>query len=788
MTARKKTARRSPRSSPKKRPSSRKPTSHKTVSVYKWHIFGFTIAFLALLAVLRLGAAGIFFANVLAVLVGNTNQFAAILVLIVGAILMVTGQLPRIPKKQWSGGSLVYLGLLLFDHLRLFIALNYHAHFAALTWGMIGDNFKAGTLTTDVGGGMIGAYLYEVTERLTANLGTAILSAILIFVGGLLLFNIPFATVGNGLQNGWRRLIRGLKWCQGWLSHFIHQAVSTTATPDQPVAKPSSQSPDHDLPVAGESMAVRPVEKPTRPVDGSPKTTTVISPQPPKITVAADQAASEPTVAQEALDLGDPTADLSDYQLPTAALLTKIPPTDQTNELNAIELNSQTLQQTLASFGVEAEVKNVNLGPSVTKYELHPAIGVKVSKIVNLADDLALALAAKDIRIEAPIPGKSLIGIEVPNREISTVSFRDVVEHEPAHPNHVLTVPLGRDVTGNIVMCDLTKMPHLLIAGSTGSGKSVAINGIITSLLMQAKPDQVKFMLIDPKRVELSVYNDIPHLLTPVVSEPKRAAKALHKVVDEMTRRYELFANFGVRNIDGYNKLAEQNNATSDVAQPKLPYVVAIVDELADLMMTVSSEVEDAIIRIAQMGRAAGIHMILATQRPSVDVITGLIKANVPSRIAFAVSSGIDSRTILDSNGAEKLLGRGDMLYQPIDQNKPTRVQGEFISDKDVAAVVSFIKDQQTAEYDDKMVVSDAEINDSDDGAQGDDLDELYDQAVTFVQEQQKASTSLLQRRFRIGYNRAARMIDDMQARGIVGPADGSRPRQVYQQPPSDQA
>jgi DNA segregation ATPase FtsK/SpoIIIE, S-DNA-T family len=381
----------------------------------------------------------------------------------------------------------------------------------------------------------------------------------------------------------------------------------------------------------------------------------------------------------------------------------------------------------------------------VTKYELHPDIGVKVSRIVNLADDIALALAAKDIRIEAPIPGKSLIGIEVPNRKIATVSFRDVVEHQPNNHGHILQVPLGKDVNGNVIAADLTKMPHLLIAGSTGSGKSVAINGIITSILLHAKPSQVKLMLIDPKKVELGVYNGIPHLLSPVVSEPKKAARALQKVVSEMENRYELFAKFGQRKISTYNDFVAKNNRENETKIQPMPYIVVIVDELADLMMTVSNDVEAAIIRLAQMGRAAGIHMILATQRPSVDVITGLIKANVPSRIAFAVSSGIDSRTIIDTNGAEKLLGRGDMLFLPIDSNTPIRVQGAFISDKDVSRVVKFITDQQSADYDESMMVSDEEIKEED---QEDSEDDLFSDALDFVVDQQKgqyltASTTL---------------------------------------------
>lgn len=452
--------------------------------------------------------------------------------------------------------------------------------------------------------------------------------------------------------------------------------------------------------------------------------------------------------------------------------------TDQSADLNSIKENTAKLQSTLKSFGVDATVENVNLGPSVTKYELRPAVGVKVSRITHLADDLALALAAKDIRIEAPIPGKSLIGIEVPNKKVATVGFRNMIESVASHPEKPLEVPLGRTVTGDVMTADLTKMPHLLIAGATGSGKSVAINVIITSILLKAKPHQVKMLMIDPKKVELSVYNGIPHLLSPVVSDPKKAARALAKVVAEMERRYELFASFGIRNINGYNEQLQKNSSTDD-NHPYLPLILVIVDELADLMMTVSKEVEDSIVRIAQMGRAAGIHMILATQRPSVDVITGLIKANVPSRIAFAVSSGVDSRTIIDTNGAEKLLGRGDMLFEPIDQNKPTRVQGAFISDADVENVVKFIKDEQPADYDEKMVVSDEEIQHEEEIT---DQDELFPEALKFVVDQQKASTSLIQRRFRIGYNRAARIIDDLEQRGYIGPANGSKPREVYKQ------
>lgn len=415
-----------------------------------------------------------------------------------------------------------------------------------------------------------------------------------------------------------------------------------------------------------------------------------------------------------------------------------------------------------------------NLGPAVTKYEIQPATGVKVSKIVGLSNDIALALAAKDVRMEAPIPGKAAIGIEVPNSDVSMVSFREVIEESPRDKERLLEVPLGRDIAGNVQLADLSRMPHLLIAGATGSGKSVGINCIISSILLKAKPNEVKLMMIDPKMVELNIYNGIPHLLTPVVTNPKKAAKALNKVVQEMERRYELFAQSGTRNMSGYNEYIESKQADGRDDLLKLPYIVVIVDELADLMMVASNEVEHAITRLAQMARAAGIHMILATQRPSVDVITGVVKANIPSRIAFAVSSGTDSRTILDSNGAEKLLGRGDMLFLPMGANKTTRVQGAFISDEEVANVVEFVKRQQDANYVEEMIPDEPETN-----SQGEPEDEYYQEAVELVVEMQTASISLLQRRFRIGYNRAARIVDEMEVRGIVGPHEGTKPRDV---------
>ena len=463
------------------------------------------------------------------------------------------------------------------------------------------------------------------------------------------------------------------------------------------------------------------------------------------------------------------------YRLPPLSLLKTSVKTRSKDYEADIQKQCQILEQTLADFKVHANVVHVTRGPSVTRFELEPAPGVKVSSVVNLADDIALRLAASGVRIEAPIPGKAAIGIEAPNIKTEPVTFKEVVDCKEMRGNtDKLCIGLGRDIAGNVIPCDLAKMPHLLVAGSTGSGKSVCINTIIAGILFKARPDEVKFILVDPKVVELTNYNGIPHLLVPVVTDPKKAASALHWAVSEMERRYKVFADNHVRDMDSYNRQAEE----------PMPYIVIIIDELSDLMMVAKVDVEDAILRLAQKARAAGIHLVLATQRPSVDVITGIVKANIPSRIAFAVSSQIDSRTILDETGAEKLLGKGDMLYSPIGKNKPVRVQGAFVTDEELNRIVAFIKEQELpVEYEEEVteqVLSAENSGVSENGGQ-DDLtgDELFPDALRLVLDVGQASSSMLQRRFRIGYTRAARLVDCMEQLGIVGPAVGSKPRQL---------
>lgn len=696
------------------------------------------------------------------------------------------------------GGALIYLGVLLFLHVYWFRNIGSGTpNIINTTWDFLKMDLSRSSVAENVGGGMIGASLYTVTHFLVAQLGSYAIAFVLMLVGVYLVSMLDVQQILNGIQKF--RTFLGTLFAKSD-EHLAQRAEKRAEMKRMKEAEKEerakemaeqwlekNQVREH---TPGEQLAQTEREHYDSP-ETEPEQLTLVpidsfqdqEPQMQQAQMQQPYQERQEAFSEEQEETGDlefeigAEAEDRDYQLPSAQLLDSVPAADQSGEYQKIEKNITVLEQTFKSFGVDAQVVKASLGPAVTKFEVQPAVGVKVSKIVGLTDDIALALAAKDVRMEAPIPGKSLIGIEVPNSTVSMVSFRDIIEAQPNHPDKILEVPLGRDISGVVQSADLTKMPHLLIAGSTGSGKSVAINGIITSILMRAKPHEVKMMMIDPKMVELNVYNGIPHLLTPVVTNPRKAAQALQKVVQEMEFRYEKFAAAGVRNISGYNELVIQKNLEDGENRPILPFIVVIVDELADLMMVASNEVEDAIIRLAQMARAAGIHMILATQRPSVDVITGIIKANVPSRIAFAVSSGTDSRTIIDSNGAEKLLGRGDMLFLPMGENKPIRVQGAFISDHEVERVVGFVTEQQEADYqEDMMPTEETTTGGGDDSPQ----DELYAEAKALVVEMQTASISLLQRRFRIGYNRAARLVDELEANRVIGPSEGSKPRKVF--------
>lgn len=526
-------------------------------------------------------------------------------------------------------------------------------------------------------------------------------------------------------------------------------------------------SPEMDMPEVEEPMAEEemPVEEVQPVAEEMPTDVPAAEPAKPE--------AQKETAQQPAAAPAEPAE--KPYVFPPISLLGRDPGNSSGSGILEQQKNGRKLEMTLKSFGVEARVINVSAGPTVTRYEVSPSQGVKVSKIVNLADDIALNLAASGIRIEAPIPGKAAVGIEVPNKETKSVYLRTVLESDAfrKHPSK-LAFALGEDITGNPIVTDIAKMPHLLIAGATGSGKSVCINTLITSILYKADPKEVKLLLVDPKVVELSVYNGIPHLLIPVVTDPKKASAALNWAVREMLERYNDFAACGVRDIKGFNAMKEEKGEP----EAKMPQIVIIIDELADLMMAAPGEVEDSICRLAQMARAAGMHLIIATQRPSVDVITGVIKANIPSRLAFAVSSGIDSRTILDMVGAEKLLGKGDMLFYPSGQAKPSRIQGAFVTDKEVEQIVDFLRKSSRPGYTQEMVDQITAVAKTASGP-SEETDEFFEQAVDLILEKEKASVSMLQRQFRIGYNRAARLMDELERRGLVGPEEGSKPRKV---------
>lgn len=735
------------------------------------------IAILLIFAAFKLGAAGITLYNLIRLLVGSLAYLA------IFGLLIYLFFFKWIRKQEGllSGFFTIFAGLLLIFEAYLVWKYGLDKSVLKGTMAQVVTDLTGFRTTSFAGGGLIGVALYIPTAFLFSNIGTYFIGSILILVGSLLVSPWSVYDIAEFFSRGFA------KWWEGHERRKEERFVKQEEKARQKAEKEARLEQEEteksllDLPPVdmetGEILTEEAVQNlPPIPEEKWVEPEIILSQAELKFPEQEDDSDDEDVQvdfsAKEALK----------YKLPSLQLFAPDKPKDQSKEKKIVRENIKILEATFASFGIKVTVERAEIGPSVTKYEVKPAVGVRVNRISNLSDDLALALAAKDVRIEAPIPGKSLIGIEVPNSDIATVSFRELWEQSQTKAENFLEIPLGKAVNGTARAFDLSKMPHLLVAGSTGSGKSVAVNGIIASILMKARPDQVKFMMVDPKMVELSVYNDIPHLLIPVVTNPRKASKALQKVVDEMENRYELFAKVGVRNIAGFNAKVEEFNSQSEYKQIPLPFIVVIVDELADLMMVASKEVEDAIIRLGQKARAAGIHMILATQRPSVDVISGLIKANVPSRVAFAVSSGTDSRTILDENGAEKLLGRGDMLFKPIDENHPVRLQGSFISDDDVERIVNFIKTQADADYDESFdpgEVSENEGEFSDGDAGG---DPLFEEAKSLVIETQKASASMIQRRLSVGFNRATRLMEELEMAGVIGPAEGTKPRKVLQQ------
>ena len=755
----------------KKGRTTRRPTKAELErqKAIKRMIATFVLALILLFAAIKLGAFGVTIYNMIRLLVGSLAYLA---------ILASFGYLfffKWLHKHEGtvSGFISLFLGLeLIFQAYFVSVLKLEGASVLSTTLGRVLTDLTAFKVTSFAGGGLLGSLLYAPISFLFSNIGSYFFGLLLILLGGLLMSPWSIYDISE----------KAMAAFQNWREKQEEKRQLRFMEQEEKAAQAAMQAIE--------------VEQEEAEVD--PETGEILDDEDlSDIAVDFDEADYEELGEydpHEPLDFGreeeteevdvevDFTAKESlDYKLPTINLFAPDKPKNQSKEKRIVRDNIKILEETFASFGIKAAVERAEIGPSVTKYEVKPAVGVRVNRISNLADDLALALAAKDVRIEAPIPGKSLVGIEVPNSEVATVTFRELWDQSKTDASKLLEIPLGKAGNGSVRSFDLAKMPHLLVAGSTGSGKSVAVNGIIASILMKARPDEVKFMMVDPKMVELSVYNDIPHLLIPVVTNPRKASRALQKVVDEMENRYELFSKVGARNIAGYNTKVAEYNAQSEYKQVPLPLIVVIVDELADLMMVASKEVEDAIIRLGQKARAAGIHMILATQRPSVDVISGLIKANVPSRIAFAVSSGTDSRTILDENGAEKLLGRGDMLFKPIDENHPVRLQGSFISDEDVERIVAFVKNQAEADYDDSFDPGEVSESDMESGGGDDEGDPLFEEAKALVIETQKASASMIQRRLSVGFNRATRLMEELEAAGVIGPAEGTKPRKVLQ-------
>ncbi|ENQ7570696.1 DNA translocase FtsK [Listeria monocytogenes] len=744
----------------KKKTSGRKKSStrskKKQSASFRLEITGVILIAIGVIGLLQLGFVGRGFFALAEMFVGLLSYVLLAGSVILGGYMVIRRKMPHLLSKRLVGIYLIVLGFLTYIHMYFIIHnLGANASVVSSTWKLVLENLFRPNQVGFVGGGMIGAAITSITYFLLDRLGTNLIAVLLIIYGFSLVSGISIRQFFSKIAE--------------FVRYLFTKGKVATEKGKEVKAKRDKKKAEKIVDVESDEVidVIEPLQE--------EKTPPIISNFSSK--VEQEKAPVEEKISQKEQDLEmfqQESFENEIYQLPPVDILAPAKVTDQSKEYDKIKVNAKKLEDTFESFGVKAKITQVHLGPAVTKYEVQPSVGVKVSKIVSLSDDIALALAAKDIRIEAPIPGKSAIGIEVANQNVAMVSLREVLENNPKNnPDEKLQIALGRDISGEAMMANLDKMPHLLVAGATGSGKSVCINGIITSILLRAKPHEVKMMMIDPKMVELNVYNGIPHLLAPVVTNPKKAAQALQKVVAEMERRYDLFSHTGTRNMQGYNDYVKKHNELNEEKQPELPFIVVIVDELADLMMVASNDVEDAITRLAQMARAAGIHLIIATQRPSVDVITGVIKANIPSRIAFAVSSSIDSRTILDMGGAEKLLGRGDMLLLPVGSSKPTRIQGAFLSDAEVEDVVNYVISQQKAQYSEEMIPDDIPE------VEGEVTDELYHEAVELVVEMQTASVSMLQRKFRIGYNRAARLIDEMEQRGVVGPHEGSKPRRV---------
>ncbi len=738
---------------PKKK---KKKDEEKKKFEYSNEVIGIILILASIIGIGAYGPAGNFIRAFSIFLVGNIYVFLLFGLLLLGGYLILKRKMPNFSSLRWIGFYIMVISFLVLLHVK-YITLNTSEGTKIITdtFNNLLKAFDAssnkglvdslGYYISNSGGGMIGALFTYLFYSLFKE-GTKIVVITLIVIGTILLFNTSIID-----------LIKKIK-----LPKIHHEHKE----------KEQKDNEEED----------KRIILPTREIEKINEKEVVSEPDIPiKSAVSEVSSTSNEEVEKPEINLN--------YKLPPLTLLKVAKAGNDKENIEAVKQNIATLEKVLADFDIPGKIKECHIGPSVTQYELELKAGTKVNKLLSIQKEIALNLAAKDVRIQAPIPGKSTIGIELPNKVNSAVSFREILSKLPApSEKSILAVGLGKDIMGTVKWAEINATPHLLIAGATGSGKSVCINCVIASILMRARPDEVKLVMVDPKKVELSMYNGVPHLLTPVVTDPKKASIALKNIVVEMERRYQVFEDTKCKNISAYNKMCESN---TDYV--KMPYIVFIIDELADLMLVAAKDVEDSIMRITQMARAAGIHLIVATQRPSTDVITGVVKANIPSRISFAVSSSIDSRTILDQTGAEKLLGKGDMLFKPMGENVPIRIQGAFVSDEELQKIVDYTISQQKANYDhslteDKSGSENGDNTKYDDGYESKEEydDPLYNDIVDFAMEFGKISASLIQRKYRIGYNRAARIVDLLEERGIIGPQNGSKPREVLLKKESD--
>ncbi|MBE6138557.1 MAG: DNA translocase FtsK [Firmicutes bacterium] len=711
----------------KKRKEEKKPSSG-----YRIELIGVMFIAAAIIGICEFGIVGNFLSGFASFLVGTAYNILLASLLIIGIYMIVKRQEPDFFTSKLVGLYIIVFALLIFFHTKYIKQLDLEG-FEIIKETVNNLMGAINGVEKIQGGGILGAILSVLFVKLFTVNGTRVVCIVLIICGFVMFTGMSIYDIVKSLKNK----------VSGVIKHKDRQEIKIVE---------ENYEKDNKVIISSMSDLIRTEDKPAN-------------------------------IENNKLEIDNTIMDTKGYNYPPISLL-KMPQRKNNNDNRAtIKDTIHVLEEVFRDFGIEGKIVAANVGPAVTQYEMEVKAGTKVSKILGIHREIALATAAKDVRIQAPIPGKKTIGVEIPNKSVSMVSVREILETIPKSLNDSkLLVTLGKDIMGKPIYCEINKTPHLLVAGSTGSGKSVCINSIITSILMRTKPDEVKLVLVDPKKVELSMYNGVPHLLAPVVTDPRKANVALKKIVAEMERRYDVFEASGTKNIAGYNAYIEKKNRNTDEAGQikKMPFIVVIIDELADLMLVAAKEVEDSIMRITQMARAAGIHLIVATQRPSTDVITGVVKANIPSRISFAVSSSIDSRTILDMTGAEKLLGKGDMLFLPQGENTPLRVQGTFISDEEIKSIVDYTISQQKARYDETLLMDEEESRATSMTDSKDDYDEpLYNDIVEFVVTQGKASASLLQRRFRLGYNRAARCIDLLEERGIIGPNNGSKPREV---------